>query len=110
MRMRAWEGVLARRPYACALTTVSMTVVLRQSLSLDLSLSLSLSLSFSRFSLFSFGCSSFVPAVGWGWVGEKKVVFVPVWHTNTTSSFPLHSLSLSVTAAELGRLSPQIEL
>ena len=25
MRMRAWEGVLARRPYACALTTVSMT-------------------------------------------------------------------------------------
>ena len=27
MRMRAWEGVLARRPYACALTTVSMTVM-----------------------------------------------------------------------------------
>ena len=26
MRMRAWEGVLARRPYACALTTVSMTL------------------------------------------------------------------------------------
>ena len=25
MRMRAWEGVLAGRPYACALTTVSMT-------------------------------------------------------------------------------------
>ena len=25
VRMRAWEGVLARRPYACALTTVSMT-------------------------------------------------------------------------------------
>ena len=23
--MRAWEGVLAGRPYACALTTVSMT-------------------------------------------------------------------------------------
>ena len=25
VRMRAWEGVLAGRPYACALTTVSMT-------------------------------------------------------------------------------------
>ena len=25
MRMRAWEGILAGRPYACALTTVSMT-------------------------------------------------------------------------------------
>ena len=25
MRMCAWEGVLAGRPYACALTTVSMT-------------------------------------------------------------------------------------
>ena len=28
MRMRAWEGVLARRPYACALTTVSMTIIM----------------------------------------------------------------------------------
>ena len=27
VRMRAWEGVLARRPYACALTTVAMTVI-----------------------------------------------------------------------------------
>ena len=27
MRMRAWEGVLAGRPYACALTTVSMTAL-----------------------------------------------------------------------------------
>ena len=25
MRKRAWEAVLAGRPYACALTTVSMT-------------------------------------------------------------------------------------
>ena len=28
MRMRAWEGVLAGRPYACALTTVSMTLTI----------------------------------------------------------------------------------
>ena len=28
MRMRAWEGVLAGRPYACALTTVSMTIMI----------------------------------------------------------------------------------
>ena len=27
VRMRAWEGVLAGRPYACALTTVSMTAI-----------------------------------------------------------------------------------